>query len=683
MSPEAPTGPDAQLLDDFFSEADEHLIGIRQGLLQLDASVGKAEPDAKIVRELFQDVHSLKGISAMVGLVPAEAVAHAMEDFLRLLRDRKSQLTVNGLEALTAATQKLEQIVAAFRSRTPLPGYQSLLADLGQLCEQSSLGGAAAAASRPDPADPDLLTRVEEARSRGLQLLKFTFSPTRELDAAGVNVTSIREELSRVGEILKAVPQVKGKGAISFEFLVAGREAPADLSAWETKGVMIGPWDLGESAKRDAAVNEETEHNPFLAPSHIVRVDLKRLDDLMRIMGEMVIHRSRLDAQLARLNGTPERPDGSLAPAAAQRIDLRGVQEVSSSLGRSLRELREAIMGVRLVPVAEIFARMPFLVRDLARQTRKKARLKLTGQETAIDKFVIERLKDPLLHLVRNAFSHGVESPEERAAASKAEEALIELSASTIGDSVILRIKDDGRGINRNAIIQRARKLGVPVPEKVDNQAILQILCSPGFSTKQEADRASGRGVGMTVVLTTVRELGGNLTLDSEEGRGTQFTIHLPLTLAVAEALIVGAAGQRCAMPQASVREILQTSDEQIQMANGIEVVPYREGVLPVIRLAGIFRLPITPRPRRYLLVVTSDRGSVGLLTDEVLGQKEVVVSALRDPLIQVWGVSGATELGDGKPVLILDAPALTGGVVRPHEPDRSTQEMHEYARQN
>lgn len=672
MNPEIPTGLDAQLLDDFFAEADEHLIGIRQGLLQLEASVGKAEPDARIVGELFQDFHSFKGISAMVGLRPAEALAHATEDFLRLLRDRKAQVTDKGLEVLSLATQKLEQVVAAFRSQKPLPGYESLVADLKQQCERDSFSGSASSRSSAVSASSELLTRIEEAKARGLLLWKYTFSPTRQLNEAGINVNSVRDELSKAGEILNSIPHIKGKDEISFEFLVACRHAPNDLPGWEAKGVVIQLVEQEPTVSAaDAPSREQTEHNPFLAPSHIVRVDLKQLDNLMRITGEMVIHRSRLEAQLARLHG------------AKNGIELRGVQEISGGLGRSLRELREAIMRVRLVPVAEIFARMPFLVRDLSRETQKQVRLKLTGQETAVDKYLIERLKDPILHLVRNCFSHGIEDPAERAAASKPAEATIELSASAVGDSVILRVSDDGRGINPNAIIQRARKLGLQVPDKPDNQSILQILCSPGFSTREDADRGAGRGVGMAVVHATVRELGGNLTLDSEEGRGTQFTMRLPLTLAVLEALIVTSAGQRCAVPQSNVREILHASEDQMRMANGIEVIPYHAGVLPIVRLARLFKLPDPSRPKMSLLVVSSDRGSIGLLTEQVLGQREIVVSALRDPLIQVPGISGATELGDGKAVLILDASALTRGSVRPPEAEESEPKRQEYLQQN
>jgi two-component system chemotaxis sensor kinase CheA len=273
-----------------------------------------------------------------------------------------------------------------------------------------------------------------------------------------------------------------------------------------------------------------------------------------------------------------------------------------------------------------------------------------------------------LLHLVRNAFSHGVETAAQRFAAGKPEEATIELSAETIGDSAIICVRDDGRGIDPNAIVQRAKKLGLEVPATLDNEAILKILCSSGFSTRDDADRAAGRGVGMAVVYTTVRELGGSLTFESEPGQGTQFTLRLPLTLAIAETFIVSAAGQTCAVPQGFVREILHASEDQIQFANGIEVIAYRGGVLPIVRLAGLFQLKTETKGTMCVLVIESERGSVGLLTESVLGQREVVVRALRDPLIQVGGITGATELGDGKPVLILDGAALTSGHVRPVE---------------
>jgi two-component system chemotaxis sensor kinase CheA len=552
-----------------------------------------------------------------------------------------------------------------------LPGYESLLANLKEQCEQWVSPDPTAPESsgkQPTSSDVSLSAAIEEAKAHGLLLWRFTFSPTKELDAQNINIVSVRAQLLEIGQILEATSNVKDKTLV-FTFLVATNETPSDLSKWETPGITVERAEQESSetlASTAAGPTEDADHNPFLAPSHIVRVDLKRLDDLMRITGEMVIHRSRLDTQLTRLNQN------------GARVDLSGVMEVNGGLGRSLKELREAIMRVRLIPVAEISARMPFVVRDLARQSQKKVRLKLTGQETAIDKYLIERLKDPLLHLVRNAFSHGVETPEERAAASKPEEAMIELSAATAGDSVIIEVRDDGRGINPNNIIQRAKKLGLGIPETVNNESLLKILCSSGFSTREDADLTSGRGVGMAVVYATIRELGGTLTMTSEEGRGTQFTIRLPLTLAIVETFIVQAAGQTCAVPQSFVREILQKTEADIQRVNGVEAIPYKDGVLPIVRLADFFQLPRASKARFYLLVIVSDRGSVGLLVEEVIGQREVVVRTLRDPLIQVRGVSGATELGDGKPVLILDGAALTQGAVRP--PDHHSDKESNYA---
>ncbi len=250
-------------------------------------------------------------------------------------------------------------------------------------------------------------------------------------------------------------------------------------------------------------------------------------------------------------------------------------------------------------------------------------------------------------------------------------EATILLSASASGDSVVIRIRDDGRGIDRKAVAKRALSLGMQSPETLDEVALLKILCSPGFSTKESADRASGRGVGMAVVHDTIKELGGTIFLETERGKGTQFTLRLPLTLAIAETFIVSAAGQTCAIPQGIVSEVLQVTEDQIKTVNQVEVIPYRSGVLPIIRLASIFHLPGVPRPRMALLVLSSDRGLSGLMVEQIHGQREVVVRAIRDPLLTVPEIAGATELGDGRPVLILDGSALMSGPVRPHDADR------------
>jgi two-component system chemotaxis sensor kinase CheA len=609
---------------------------------------------------LFRDFHSLKGISAIVGLRAAEELAHKTEDYLRELTRGKLILSADGLETLMNAAQRLEQIVSAFRSHQPIPDNKAIIAALLKISGPSEK-------DTKEQAETDTSTGstsdsiTEEARARGLVLWRCTFTPSRDLDQRGININSVRAKLSRAGEILRATPQVLAGGLIAFEFLIGMKETPADITSWETDGLAAELIEQQSPTSEPASTafmgmpGGDEDHNPFIAPSHVVRVDLHRLDELMRIVGEMVIQRSRFEEAI------------NCSSRNRETFDASRLHEVNNCMARSLRELRAAIMHVRLVSVAEIFARMPFVVRDLARDSRKKVRLKLEGQQTEIDKYLIEQLKDPLLHLVRNSFSHGVETPEERVATGKTEEATIFLKAATSGDSVILKVGDDGRGINRQAVAQRAIAAGLATSEKLDNSELLKILCSPGFSTRADVDRVAGRGVGMAVVLDKVRELGGTLTLESEENRGTTFTIRLPLTLAIAETLIVSAADQTCAVPQSSVSEVLQVNEDEVRNVNGVEVIPYRQGILPIVRLASFFKLPQRKMPRMCVLVLNSDRGSSGLLVERIHGQKEVVVRTIRDPLLHVPGITGATELGDGRPVLILDGAAMTMGAVRPN----------------
>lgn len=661
------------MLNDFFAECDEHLTHIRQDLILLEPSIGKAQVELAVVQDLFRGFHSLKGISAIVGLRAAESLAHGTEDYLRELSRSKISLSSHGLDLLMSSAQKLEQIVNAFRTGQAIPDSASLLEQLHEISGSSNgtnhgrnAASGARSTSVPEAAPVVSSSLMDEARSRGLVLWKIKFTPSKELDQKGININSVRAKLSSVGEILKAVPMVRGEGVVVFEFVVGMKETPADITRWENEGLVAELFEQAGEAESEPVPTADLAsameaHNPFLAPTHVVRVDLNRLDDLMRIVGEMVIQRSRFDEQIER------------SRRERQVLDLQRLQEVNTGLARSLRALRDGVMRVRLVSVAEIFARMPFVVRDLARDSNKKVRLTLEGQQTEIDKYLIEQLKDPLLHLVRNSFSHGVETPEERRAAGKPEEATILLKASTSGDSVILITGDDGRGIDREAVLRQAIKAGLTTAESLDNNELLRILCSPGFSTRADADRAAGRGVGMAVVWNKIKELGGSLTLETERNRGSKFIIRLPLTLAIAEMLIVSAAAQTCAVPQSFVSEVLQVTEDEVRRVNGVEVIQYREGILPIIRLASFFGLRAQASARLSVLVLVSDRGSSGLLVDRIHGQKEVVVQALRDPLVQVPGVAGATELGNGRPVLILDGGALTSGAIRPHVAEEKT----------
>jgi two-component system chemotaxis sensor kinase CheA len=400
-------------------------------------------------------------------------------------------------------------------------------------------------------------------------------------------------------------------------------------------------------AAADTATGEVADQRAS-AGSHVVRVDLERLDALMKIVGDLVISRARLADSLG--------PIERLVPAAI----WRPVQENTLAIDRHLRLLREAIMRVRLVPVGEIFRRMPFVVRDLARESEKRVGVELHGQSTEIDKYVIERMMEPVVHLVRNAVTHGIETPEERIAGGKRPEGTMTLTAGAVGETVTLEIADDGRGVDVEAVVTHARATGLSVPPGLlDGAAVLSLLCAPGFSTKKEADRGSGRGVGMAVVKQTVEELSGTLELETTPGAGSRFVIHLPLTLAIADAIVSRVGTEVFAVPQGAVREVIQVAVSDIRDIEENEIVPHRGGALPIVRLARLFGIHAAASERLHVLVVGTGSAAIGFAVDRIVGQREIVVRAIKDPLVKVEGVSGATDLGDGRVVLILDPGSL------------------------
>jgi len=679
----------AQFLDDYFAECDEHLTLVRRHLLALEEQAGRPGLDRPLLDELFRSFHTLKGISGMVGLGEAEQLAHHMEGYLRVLRHSRATLGGEGVEALMSGARALEQVIASFRRKEPRPSVDATVARLEALVSDPPPAPEQRDAPKPgergDAKTPETGRARQAAATPGAgdarNRWRFEFVPTPELSARGVNVNSVRARLQALGELLQSTPRVRGEGGIVFEFVVATAADEAAFAGWHEENLTYTP--VEGPGREDAAPGKaepgaaagaaaapappastqpaSAQPAPALAPSNVVRVDLARLDELMRLIGELVTSRARLEDGLKLLKR-------SVAPA-----EWRGLQEASLSMGRQLRDLREGVMRVRMVQVGEVFERMKFVVRDLARESGKEIRLELLGQETEIDKFLVERLMDPLLHLVRNAVSHGLETGAERVAGGKRPEGKLTLRAATAGDNVTIEIEDDGRGIDAGRVAARARALGLLAEEvEPDEALLLELICAPGFSTRDEADRASGRGVGMDVVASAVGELGGTLRLRTEKGRGTRFTVELPLTLAIADALIASVGGQRFAFPQAAVREIIEVEASAVRALENNEIVPYRGGVLPLVRLARLFG--IEEREERegrdarafHVFVIGGGAGAVGLAVDRAVGQREIVVRGISDPLVKVEGVSGATDLGDGRVVLILDVAALkaaaTGG---------------------
>lgn len=619
-----------RFLDDYFAECEEHLVAIRRNLLLLEDSVGLPRPDPAVSEELFRSFHSLKGIAGMVEHRETELLAHEMESYLRSVREGDAVLTTHGVEVLIRGAQELEDSIAQRRhNATPLDATV-ILERLRELTgderrDQAATGPAAAVAAAN---------------------WECRFTPSPGLIARGVNVDVVRGRLRAIGDIVSTVPIVTEQG-VTFEFRFRGEPDAATLAGFEADGMACRPIESPPAEVVEAAV-EHAASRPLLASGHYVRVDLARLDELMRMIGNLVILRSQLTEAVAN------------AEAHLPSAEFRALHDSAHAIERELRGLREGVMRVRLVPVGEIFRRMPFVVRDLARDTGRKVHVVLSGEDTNIDKFVVERMMDPVLHIVRNSVSHGIESAAERLAAGKPAEGTLSLSASAAGETVTIEISDDGRGVDAGRVAARARRAGLAVPAgALDDAALLDLISSPGFSTREQSDRISGRGFGMSVVRETLQELGGSIRMGSRPGLGTTFTIELPLTLAITAALIARVGTQTFAVPQGAVREVAEFDAAAIRGVQGGEVTQFRNQALPLIRLSTVLNIPGGALRSYHAFVVGSGAAAVGLLVDRIVGQREIVVRSTVDPLIRVDGITGATDLGDGRAVLILDAAAI------------------------
>jgi two-component system chemotaxis sensor kinase CheA len=611
----------SQFLDDYFAECEEHLAVIRRSLLDLEQFVGNAQLDTAQLDELFRSFHTIKGISGMVGLSPAEQLAHELEGYLRVLRQGNVALTRNGFEALIDGTKLLGQVIEAHKNRTPIPEITDAITTLNVASSTTV----------------ETVSAVETKAPARQQEWRFLFAPSQEKSDAGVNVNSVRARLQTIGEIVKTTPLVE-KGEVAFEFIVTTAAKEEDLKQFAEFGLTY------------SGITPEVVNNPLVTSSATtqttaasVRVDLVRLDQLMLLVGELVVTRARLEQSLNQLRR-------SISPQ-----DWRQLREVNITLGKQLRDLRNDVMRVRMVPIAEVFERMRFVVRDVAKESKKRVALELSGQETEIDKFLVERLMDPLLHLVRNSISHGIESEAERLIAGKPAAGRVTLSATTAGELVVIEIADDGKGIDVESIEAASGVRLVNDEGSINFHDLIEIISTPGFSTRKEADHTSGRGVGMDVVARAIADLDGYLSVHTERGVGTTFRLELPLTLAITDALIATVGGQTFAIHRSSVHEVIEIDNAAIKAFENNEILLHRDQVLPLVRLSRVFNLSGKTDGVSHALVVGSGSRMTGLVVDKVLGLREVVVRSLHDPLTDVPGITGATELGDGRPVLILD----------------------------
>jgi len=407
-----------------------------------------------------------------------------------------------------------------------------------------------------------------------------------------------------------------------------------------------------------ASVQKDTTKAPTaISEQSSIRVSVERVDQLINLVGELVITQSML-AQTAQLGQVTDEP-----------IDFERLQERLQQLERNTRELQESVMSIRMLPVSSVFNRFPRLVRDLAGKLDKQIELRTVGEGTEIDRGVIEKITDPLTHLIRNSVDHGIETVAEREAAGKPAKGLVTLTACHQGGSVVIEIRDDGRGLNRDKLLAKARERGVFVPENPTDQDIWQLIFAPGFSTAETVTDVSGRGVGMDVVRRNIEQLGGRVELNSITGKGTTISIRLPLTLAIMDGMSVGIGENNYIVPLTTIMESLRPRPEDVKSVAGSGRVVYVRGeYLPLVALHEVFGLtPLSDKPEQgILIIVDTECGRAALFVDELLGQRQVVIKSLESNYRKVPGISAATIMGDGSVSMILDVSEVLRLAKRP-----------------
>jgi len=585
----------------FFDEAQEHLESIEE----MAMAMGSGRDDPELLNSIFRAAHSIKGGSGTFGFTQLAEATHEMETLFDALRKGSGHADASTvrllLDACDAFKAHLARLKAGDRDHDP-----AMDAIRTRLAGAAGEGAPAAAASAPAaPAEEAFFGGAEKASAPAPAPPAPAPAAARKADAYGLF------------------------------------EAPPPGAAPANGGDKFGFFEPlpGAAAAADAARARGEQSS--------IRVSVEKIDRIVNLVGELVIAQAMMQQSVGRI-------------AAEQDENLT---HSLATLDRNTRDLQQAVMSIRMMPMEFVFSRFPRLVYDVSTRLGKKVHLRTQGHETELDKELIELLIDPLTHVVRNAIDHGIESPEERSRAGKPELGTVGMRATHRGGSVIIEVSDDGRGLDRDRIIAKARELGMPADESMTDEQAWALIFEAGFSTAREVTDLSGRGVGMDVVRRNITSLGGGVTISSVKGEGTTITIQLPLTLAVLDGMIVCVGQEQYIVPLEFVAEAFKPGPHDIRTIVGQpSLVAVRGEQLPLVRLEDVVRLPAsaTERPLPLCLVVEVDNRRAALLVDSLVGQQQLVVKSLETNLHRVPGVAGATILGDGRVALILDVSAIT-----------------------
>lgn len=636
----------------FIAESEQLVATATAGLLEIESANARGELRPKTVRDLFRALHTIKGLAGMMGVQGIVDLAHALETVVRVADQGGGQLGPRAVElGLVVVRGIADRVRAVAESRDVQAAPESLLDELARVDTRSTAAGPApiVAASWDRRLSPGERAQLASALESGRTAYTVTFAPSSTLSARGVSIATVRPALAAIGELIKVAPRSQADAddapaGLVFELLVVSdvpiaalAEAAATTPDRITKVVaeVVEPTALPE-------LRADEEVGPI--GRTFVRVELSRLDELQEQLSALVVSRFRLERQIAAL--------------AAAGHDVRVLRETAELQGRQLRDLRRGILRARMVRLAEVLEPLSLIVRSLTKPGIKEARLELDVQDAELDKAVADRVLPALVHLVRNAIDHAIEPVVDRERAGKPRAGRIAITCRAGGgNELVLTIRDDGRGIDRDAI---ARRAGKPI---ADDHELLDVLTTPGFSTRETATQTSGRGLGMDIVKrVVVNQLGGALRLDTEVGAGTTFTLEVPLTIAIIDVFSFECAAQPFVVPVAAIEEIfdlseLHRTDTPAPSPDRLQVslLERRGRAVTVVPLARMLRLTRDASPTGKALVVRYNGELLGFAVDRILGRHEVVVRPIEDLLARAPGIAGATDLGDGRPTLLLD----------------------------
>ncbi|MFC3882552.1 chemotaxis protein CheW [Bacillus songklensis] len=674
----------AQYLEVFIEESKEHLQNINDQLLELE----KNPEDLTIVNEIFRSAHTLKGMSATMGYEDLASLTHQMENVLDGIRNKQISVTTGVLDVVFQSVDDLEAMVQSIAS-----GGDGTR-DVAQVVAQLKMIENGYAPDTPSPVaaaaettrslldvqtieyDEFETTVLVQSKEKGFYPYEVTVTLNDDCLLKAARVYMVFEVIEQIGEVIKSVPDTQKLEEEQFDssFTVsvvtqADRDEVrqrimkvSEVASIEIKTIELPVAEtLNEeqisstassrqnvrepSSEKNAAAKSEQTSVKAQHSQKTIRVNIERLDILMNLFEELVIDRGRLEQ-------------------ISKELDNNELHETVERMSRISGDLQNIILNMRMVPVETVFNRFPRMVRQLARDLGKQIHLEIIGAETELDRTVIDEIGDPLVHLLRNAIDHGIETPEVRRNQGKQEEGTVLLKAYHSGNHVFIDLEDDGAGISREKVLKKAIKNGIVTEQaasSLSNKQVYELIFSSGFSTADKISDVSGRGVGLDVVKNTIESLGGSVSIDSIEGAGSVFSIQLPLTLSIISVLLVEIVQEKYAIPLSSIIETAIVRKEDILHAHNQKVIDFRGKIVPLVYLKEIFEVPALAEEESYHSVVIVRKGEkmAGLVVDSFIGQQEVVLKSLGNYLNSVFAISGATILGDGQVALIVDCNAL------------------------